>query len=88
MTSFPEAPSHCAKTRHVAQIDPQALSLGDAARLLSRTSGRTVTEDMLREAVAAGLPLKANDRIDVFVLAAWLNKQLAFNIRPSTPTTD
>ena len=32
--------------------------------------------------------LKANDRIDIFVLAAWLNQQLAFNIRPSTPTTE
>ena len=64
-------------------LDPKSLSLSDAARLLSRTSGRPVTEEMLREAVAAGLPLKAGDRVDIFVLAAWLNKQMAFNIRPS-----
>ena len=61
----------------VAPLDPKALSLADAARVLSRASGRTVAEEMLREAVAAGLPLKANDRIDIFVLAAWLNRELA-----------
>jgi hypothetical protein len=65
------------------QLDPKSLSLSDAARLLSRTSGRPVTEELLREAVSAGLPLKAGDRVDIFVLAAWLNKQLVFSIRPS-----
>jgi hypothetical protein len=59
------------------------LSLADAARILSRASGRTVAEDMLREAVAAGLPLKADGTLDIFVFAAWLNRQLAFAIRPS-----
>ena len=58
-------------------LDPKALSIADAARILSRASGRTVTEEMLREAVRAGLPFKANDRIDVFALAAWLNRELA-----------
>ena len=64
-------------------LDPKSLTLADMARLLSRAGGRTVTEAMLREAVAAGLPLKAGDRLDVFVLAAWLNQQLAFGIRCS-----
>ena len=57
-------------------IDPQNLPLADAARLLSRVSGRLVTEEMLREAVAAGLPLKANGCLDIFVFAAWLNREL------------
>ena len=57
-------------------LDPKSLPIADVARLLTRTTGRTVTEDMLRKAVAAGLPLKTNDTIDVFVLAAWLNREL------------
>ena len=61
----------------LTQIDPKALSIADAARILSSASGRTVTEEMLREAVRAGLPLKANDRIDIFTFAAWLNRELA-----------
>ena len=58
-------------------LDPRSLSIADVARLLSRTSGRTVMEEMLRTAVAAGLPLKANDTIDILVLAAWLNRETA-----------
>ena len=58
-------------------MNPQSLSLSDAARLLSRAGGRAVTEGMLREAVAAGLPLKADGSLNLFVLAAWLNRELA-----------
>jgi len=58
-------------------LDPRSLSIADGARLLSRTSGRTVTEEMVRTAVSAGLPLKANDTIDILVLAAWLNRETA-----------
>ena len=57
-------------------LDPKSLPIADVARILTRTSGRTVTEEMLREAVRRGLPLKANDTIDIFVLAAWLNREL------------
>ena len=58
-------------------LDPMNLSIADVTRLLSRTSGRTVTEEMLRTAIAAGLPLKANETIDFLVLAAWLNRETA-----------
>ena len=58
-------------------LDPQNLPLADVARLLSRAGGRPVTEETLREAARAGLPLKAGNRIDIFVLAAWLNRELA-----------
>ena len=68
-------------------INPKSLPLADVARLLSRTSGRAVTEDMLRETVAAGLPQKADGTVDVFVVAAWLNRQMAFAIRPSASAT-
>ena len=59
-------------------LDPQSLPIADAALILTRASGRTVTEDMLREAVHRGLPLKANDTIDIIVLAAWLNRETAY----------
>jgi len=58
-------------------LDPKNLSIADVTRLLSSASGSAFTEDMLREAVRRGLPLKANGTIDIFVLAAWLNRELA-----------
>ena len=72
----------------LASLDPKSLSIADAARILSRASGRSVTEEMLREAVSAGLPLKAGDRLDIFVLAAWLNRELcAMRLAPCATTT-
>ena len=58
-------------------LDPRSLSIADVARLLTSTSGRAVTEEMVRITVAAGLPLKADDRIDILVLTAWLNRETA-----------
>jgi len=62
----------------VKTIDPLSLSIADVALILTRASGRTVTEEMLREAVRLGLPLKASDTIDIIVLAAWLNRETAY----------
>ncbi len=69
-------------------LDPKSLPIADVARLLSRTSGRAVTENMLREAIAAGLPMKPGDRLDIFVLAAWLNRELcAARLAPCATAT-
>lgn len=57
-------------------LDPQALSLEDAARLLSRAGGRPVTLDVLQADIDAGAPVNADGTINLVHLAAWLVKEM------------
>ena len=57
---------------HSARMDPRALALADAARLLTRLGGRAVTEAMLREDVTAGCPTNADGTLNLVSYAAWL----------------
>jgi hypothetical protein len=54
-----------------------ALSLADAAKVLSRSGGRPVTEAMLRADVAEGAPANADGTVNLIHYAAWLVKELA-----------
>ena len=56
-----------------ATLNPSALSLADAARLLSAAGGLRVTVEMLQEDVAAGAPTNADGTISLLNYAAWLN---------------
>jgi len=56
-----------------ATLNPSALSLADAAKVLSAAGGQRVTIDMLREDVAAGAPTNADGTINLLNYAAWLN---------------
>jgi len=56
-----------------ATLNPSALSLADAAKVLSAAGGRRVTVEMLREDVAAGAPTNADGTISLVHYAAWLN---------------
>jgi hypothetical protein len=58
-------------------LDPAALSVEDAARLLTAASGRTVTVDMIQAAIDAGAPVAADGRMNLVELMAWLEKDLA-----------
>jgi hypothetical protein len=59
-----------------AGLNPNALSLADAARLLTRTGGPTVTAAMLQADVAAGAPTNADGTINLVHYAAWLLKEM------------
>lgn len=54
-------------------MNPVALSLADAARILSAVGGQQVTVEMLQEDVAAGAPTNADGSINLLHYAAWLN---------------
>jgi len=54
-------------------LNPVALSLADAARVLSAAGGQRVTIEMLQEDVAAGAPTNADGSINLLHYAAWLN---------------
>jgi len=58
-------------------FDPAALTLADAARLLTAAGGGTVTVDMIQAAIGAGAPVAADGRLNLVELMAWLEKDLA-----------
>jgi hypothetical protein len=59
------------------QLSPTAMTLRDAARLLSKVGGEPVTEEMLQADVDGGAPLNADGTMNVVHYAAWLVRELA-----------
>ena len=57
-------------------MDPLALTVAQAARLLSAAGGIAVTEDAIRRHIEAGAPTTADGRINLVHYAAWLNKDM------------
>jgi hypothetical protein len=58
-------------------LNPAAIGIPDAARLLSRVGSQPVTETMLRADIAAGAPTNADGTINLVRYAAWLVKQMS-----------
>lgn len=58
-------------------LNPNALTLANAARLLSRASGQAVTIDVLQADVDAGAPVNADGTINLVHYAAWLVREMA-----------
>lgn len=60
----------------MSRLNPSALAVPDAARLLSRLGGKPVTEAMLRADLDAGAPTNADGSINLVHYAAWLVKEI------------
>ncbi len=58
-----------------ARLDPTALPLADAARLLSAAGGQRVTVEMLEADIAAGAPTNPDGTLNLIHYAAWLVKE-------------
>jgi hypothetical protein len=61
---------------HEPKLNPTALPLADAARLLSAAGGQAVTVAMLEADVAAGAPTNADGTLNVVNYTAWLVKEM------------
>jgi hypothetical protein len=59
------------------KLNPGAISLADAARLLSAVGGQLVTVEMLQADVAAGAPTNGDESLNLVHYAAWLVKEAA-----------
>lgn len=59
-----------------AGLNPNALTVASAARLLTRVGGQPVTVDMLRADIAAGAPTNPDETINLVHYAAWLLKEM------------
>jgi hypothetical protein len=61
----------------MSRLNPAALGVADAARVLTRIGGKPVTEEMLRADIEAGAPTNANGTINLVHYAAWLVKEMS-----------
>jgi hypothetical protein len=59
-----------------AGLNPNALTLPDAARLLTKVGGQPVTVEMLQRDLAAGAPTNADGTIHLVHYAAWLLREM------------
>lgn len=58
------------------QLNPAAMPLRDAARLLAKVGGPSITEAMLQADVDAGAPTNPDGTINLVHYAAWLVKEM------------
>ena len=72
-----QAPSRQAESRASPRLNPAAMPVGDAARMLSRAGGQRVTEAMLRADIDAGAPTNPDGTINLVHYAAWLVKEMS-----------
>ena len=61
----------------MSRLNPAALPVADASRVLTRLGGKSVTEAMLRADIDAGAPLNADGTLNLVHYAAWLVKEMS-----------
>ncbi len=73
-TRKPQKPAKAKQQAPPRPLTPSALSLADAARVLSAAGG-IVTEAHLRKDVEAGAPANADGTLNLVHYAAWLVRE-------------
>ena len=61
----------------MSRLNPAALPVPDAARVLTRLGGKPVTEAMIRADIDAGAPVNADGSVNLVHYAAWLVKEMS-----------
>ena len=57
-------------------MSPTALPIADAAKLLSRAGGQSISAAMLQADLSAGMPANADGTINLVHYAAWLVREM------------
>jgi hypothetical protein len=57
-------------------LSPTALSVADAARLLSRVGGQAVSERAIQADLAAGAPTNPDGTVNLVHYTAWLVREM------------
>ena len=58
-------------------MNPTSLAIADAALLLTKAGGQTVSVAMIEADLAAGAPANADGTINLVHFAAWLAREMA-----------
>ena len=56
-------------------INPLALTISDAAKLLSKAGGRLISPEQIEADVAAGAPFNGDGTLNLVSYTAWLSKE-------------
>lgn len=59
------------------RMNPTAIAVADAARLLSAAGGRSVTPEQIEADIEAGMPTNPDGTINLVRYAAWLVKEMS-----------
>lgn len=73
----PSSGPHGASGQGTSRLNPAALGVADAARVLSRIGGKPITEQMLRADIDAGAPVNTDGTLNLVHYAAWLVKAMS-----------
>jgi len=57
-------------------LNPAALTVADAARLLTAAGGHHIPPETVQAAIDAGAPVLAGGRMNLVELMAWLEKEV------------
>ena len=69
-------PEHAPSSAPTPRLNPAALRIEDAAKVLTRMGGKPVTADMLEADIDAGAPTNTDGTINLVRYAAWLVKSM------------
>ena len=70
-------PEHAPSPGGKPGLNPAAISVTDAATVLSRMGGKPVTADMLEADIDGGAPTNADGTINLVHYAAWLVREMS-----------
>lgn len=73
----PSPGPHEGPAQGMSRLNPAAMPVADAARVLTRLGGKPVTEAMLRADIDAGAPTNADGSVNLVHYAAWLVKEMS-----------
>ncbi|MEQ9616646.1 MAG: hypothetical protein RLN60_01285 [Phycisphaerales bacterium] len=68
-----------APSKSASGLNPAALSIADASRVLTRVGGAPITEAMLRADIDTGAPTNGDGTLNLVHYAAWLVREMAGN---------
>ena len=71
------SPATSASGQGMSRLNPAALPVADAARVLTRLGGKAVTDTMLRADIDAGAPVNTDGTLNLVHYAAWLVKEMS-----------
>jgi len=70
-------PEHAPSFDGPHRIDPAAMTIEDAAKLLTKAGGVRISEPQIRADIEHGAPTNADGTINLVHYAAWLVREMA-----------
>lgn len=70
-------PEHAPSSDETIRLDPAAMTVEDAARLLTKACGVRISEPQMRADIEHGAPANADGTVNIVHYAAWLVREMA-----------